>query len=182
MPSRLQETYGKEIVPKLMKQFSYGNQMQVPRLKKIVLNAGLGKQAIADPKAIEVAAKDIGSITGQRPVVTKAKKAISNFKLRKGLPVGCVVTLRADRMYEFMDRLCNIALPRVRDFKGVSPKGFDGLGSYTMGLKDQVIFPEIDIDKVQQTFGMNITFVTTAKSPEETKGLLDFLGMPFRKN
>jgi large subunit ribosomal protein L5 len=131
---------------------------------------------------IDSAAQDVARITGQRPVVTKAKKAISNFKLRKGLSIGCMVTLRQDRMYEFMDRLCNVALPRVRDFKGVSPKGFDGRGSYTLGLKEHVIFPEVDFDKVEKPFGMNITFVTTARNREEAKGLLALLGMPFREN
>jgi large subunit ribosomal protein L5 len=182
MAARLKETYLKEVVPTLMKQFSFKNRMQVPRLQKIVLNVGLGKQAIAEAKVIDMAVTELGRITGQKPVVTKAKKAISNFKLRKGLSIGCMVTLRQERMFEFMDRLCNVALPRVRDFKGVSPKGFDGRGSYTLGLKEHVIFPEIDFDKVEKSFGMNVTFVTTAKNKEETRGLLTHLGMMFREN
>jgi large subunit ribosomal protein L5 len=182
MPARLKERYLKETVPSLMKQFALKNRMQVPGLRKIVLNMGLGKMAVVDGKVIDVAAQDLGKITGQRPVVTKAKKAISNFKLRKGLSIGCMVTLRQDRMYEFMDRLCNVALPRVRDFKGVSPKGFDGRGSYTLGLKEHVIFPEIDVDKVEKVFGMNVTFVTSARNKEQTRGLLSQMGMPFREN
>lgn len=182
MTARLREAFTKEIVPALMKQFSFKNRMQVPCLKKIVLNVGLGKMAIADPKIIDTATQDLAKITGQKPVVTKAKKAISNFKLRRGLSIGCMVTLRQNRMYEFMDRLCNVALPRVRDFKGVSSKGFDGRGSYTLGLREQVIFPEVDFDKVEKSFGMNVTFVTTAKNKEEARGLLALLGMPFREN
>jgi large subunit ribosomal protein L5 len=182
MPARLKETYLKETVPNLMTKLGLKNRMEVPRLQKIVLNMGLGKMAIADAKVIDAAAQDLGRITGQKPVVTKAKKAISNFKLRRGLPIGCMVTLRQDRMYEFMDRLCNVALPRVRDFKGVSPKGFDGKGAYTLGLKEHMIFPEIDFDKVEKVYGMNITFVTTARNREQTRGLLTMLGMPFREN
>jgi large subunit ribosomal protein L5 len=162
-----------------MKEFNYGNRMQVPRLEKIVLNVGLG-EAIANAKLIDAAVEEVGVITGQRPVVTRAKKAIANFKLRQGLPIGVMVTLRQTRMYEFLDRLVNMALPRVRDFKGVSAKSFDGRGNYTLGLREQLIFPEINYDKVEKIKGMNITIVTTARTDEEARALLRLFGMPFR--
>jgi large subunit ribosomal protein L5 len=166
-------------VPALMKEFGYGNPMQVPRLEKIVLNIGLG-EAISNAKLIDAAVDDLGVITGQRPVVTKAKKAIANFKLRQGLPIGVMVTLRQNRMYEFLDRLVTVALPRVRDFKGVSGKSFDGRGNYTLGLREQLIFPEINYDKVEKIKGMNITIVTTARTDAEARALLRLFGMPFR--
>lgn len=178
---RLKEFYVKTVVPKLMEQFGYKNPNQVPRLEKIVLNMGLGK-AVADPKIIDVAAQDLTRITGQKVVITKAKKAIANFKLRQGLPIGCMVTLRAAHMFEFMDRLVSVALPRVRDFKGVSPKAFDTKGNYTLGIKEHMIFPEIDFDKVEKILGMNVTFVTTAQTKDEAKVLLTLMGMPFREN
>ncbi len=181
MTPRLKERYQKEVVPALMKQFGYKNKLQVPRMEKVVLNMGLGK-SLQDPKIVETAVADMAKITGQKPVITRAKKAIANFKLRKGLQIGCMVTLRANHMFEFMDRFCNITLPRVRDFKGISPKGFDQRGNYTMGVREHIIFPEIDFDKVEKTLGMNITFVTTAKTREEAQGLLGLMGMPFRKN
>ncbi|MFH1018384.1 MAG: 50S ribosomal protein L5 [Pseudomonadota bacterium] len=181
MTPRLKERYQKEVVPSLMKQFGYKNRLEVPRPEKVVLNMGLGK-SLADPKVIETAVADMATIVGQKPVVTRAKKAIANFKLRKGLQIGCMVTLRSNQMFEFMDRLFNIALPRVRDFKGVSPKGFDQKGNYTMGVKEHIIFPEIDFDKVEKILGMNITFVTTARTPEEAQSLLGLMGMPFRKS
>lgn len=178
--TRIKEKYQKEVVPALLKKFGYKNPMQVPRLKKIVLNMGLGK-AVSEPKVVDFAAGEMGKITGQKPVLTRAKKAISNFKLRKGLPIGCMVTMRKDRMYEFFDRLCNVALPRVRDFRGVSNKAFDDRGNYTLGLKEHTIFPEVDFDKVETQMGMNITIVTTAKNKEEGMELLTLLGLPFRK-
>jgi large subunit ribosomal protein L5 len=181
MKARLKEQYYKEVVPGLMEEFGYKNRLQAPRLQKVVLNMGLGK-SLADPKVIEAATADMAKIAGQKPVVTRAKKAIANFKLRKGLQIGCMVTLRSNQMFEFVDRFCNIALARVRDFRGVSPKGFDQRGSYTMGIREHVIFPEIDFDKVEKILGMNITFVTTAKTPAEAQSLLTRLGMPFRKN
>jgi len=176
---RLRDRYFKDCVPALMKEFNYGNTMQVPRLEKIVLNIGLG-EAISNGKLIDAAVEELGVITGQRPVVTRAKKAIANFKLRQGLPIGVMVTLRQNRMYEFLDRLVNMALPRVRDFKGVSGKSFDGRGNYTLGLREQLIFPEINYDKVEKIKGMNITIVTTARTDEEAKALLRLFGMPFR--
>ncbi len=181
MTPRLKEKYQNEAVPKLMEQFKYGNKMEVPRLEKITINMGLGK-ALEDPKLIQSAVGDLAAITGQRPVVTQAKKAISNFKLRKGLQIGASVTLRASRMYEFLDRFCNVALPRVRDFKGIPSKSFDHRGNYTVGIREHIIFPEIDVDKMERPIGMNITFVTTAKTDEEGKSLLKLLGMPFREN
>jgi large subunit ribosomal protein L5 len=181
MNPRIREQYDKEAVPALMKQFGYKNRLQVPRLERIVLNMGLGK-GTADPKIVETGASEQAKIAGQKPVVTRAKKAISNFKLRKGLQIGAMVTLRQRNMYEFMDRLCNVALPRVRDFKGVSPKSFDTRGNYTLGIREHIIFPEIDFDKVDKVLGMNVTFVTTARTSEEAKALLGYLGMPFRKN
>jgi large subunit ribosomal protein L5 len=178
-PVRLQEHYQKKVVPVLMKEFSYGNPMQVPRLECIVLNVGMG-EATQNAKLLDSAVKELGTITGQRPVVTKARKAIANFKLRKGLPIGAKVTLRGRRMYEFLDRLITAALPRIRDFKGVSPKSFDGRGNYTLGLKEQLIFPEIKYDAVASIHGMDITIVTTATTNDEGKALLKHLGVPYR--
>lgn len=176
---RLRERYKKEIVPALMKRFSYTSPMQVPRLSRIAVNMGLGA-AVGNPKIIDSALVELTAITGQKPVVTRSKKAIANFKLREGLPIGIKVTLRRERMWEFMDRLVTLALPRVRDFRGTSPKAFDGAGNYTLGLKEQIVFPEIEFDGVDSIKGMNITFVTTAASNEEAKELLAQLGMPFR--
>lgn len=178
--SRLRELYKTEVVPALMKQFGYSNVMAVPRLVKINVNMGLG-EAIANAKVLDVAAEELAAITGQRPVVTKAKKSIAAFKLRQGMPIGVTATLRGSRMYEFLDRLVSIALPRVRDFRGVSPKSFDGRGNYTLGLKDQLVFPEIDFAKADKARGMNVTVVTTARSDEEAYELLRILGMPFAK-
>ncbi|MBI4482568.1 MAG: 50S ribosomal protein L5 [Acidobacteria bacterium] len=178
--ARLKGHYKKEIIPALTKQFNYKNVMAVPRLEKIVVNMGLG-DALQNPKVMDVAGEEIATITGQRPVVTRAKKAISAFKLRKGMPIGACVVLRGDRMYEFFDRLVNIALPRVRDFKGVSDKSFDGRGNFTLGLRDQMIFPEVDYAKVDKIRGMNVTICTTAKTDHEAKQLLSQLGMPFIK-
>lgn len=177
--ARLKEKYVNEIVSKLREKFSYKNIMQVPRLEKIVINMGLG-EAIQNAKAIDAAVGDLATISGQRPVVTRAKKSIAGFKLRAGMPIGVKVTLRGDRMYEFADKLFNIALPRVRDFRGVSGKSFDGRGNYTLGIKEQLIFPEIEYDKVDKVRGMDIVFVTSAKTDEEAKELLTQLGMPFR--
>lgn len=176
---RLRERYKKETVPALMKRFEYTSPMQVPRLDRIVINMGLGA-AVGNPKIIDAAVEELRAITGQKPVVTRSKKAIANFKLREGLPIGVKVTLRRERMWEFLDRLVNLALPRVRDFRGTSPKAFDGAGNYTLGLKEQIVFPEINFDSVDSVKGMNITFVTTADTNEEAKELLQQLGMPFR--
>ena len=178
--SRLREFYKTDALPALVKHFGYKNVMAVPRLVKINVNMGLG-EAIANAKVLDVAAEELSAITGQRPVVTKAKKSIAAFKLRQGMPIGVTVTLRGDRMYEFMDRLVNIALPRVRDFRGVSLRSFDGRGNYTLGLRDQLLFPEIDFGKADKARGMNITVVTTAKSDDEAYELLKLLGMPFAK-
>lgn len=177
--ARLSELYNKELVPQLMKDFSYKNVMQVPKLEKIVINMGLG-EAIQNVKILDSAAAELSLIAGQKPVITKAKKSIAGFKLRQGMPIGCAVTLRKDKMYEFLDRLINVSLPRVRDFKGVSGKGFDGKGNYSLGVKEQLIFPEIDYDKIDKIKGLNITIVTSAKNDEEGKALLKLLGMPFR--
>jgi len=179
--SRLKELYKKEVVDALVKKFGYTNVMAVPKLDKIVINVGLG-EAIRNPKVMDSAVSEVTAITGQKPIVTKAKRPISSFKLRKGMPIGCCVTLRRERMYEFFDRLVNIGLPRVRDFRGVSARSFDGRGNFTLGLKDQLIFPEIDYGKVDSTRGMNVTIVTTARTDEESKELLRLLGMPFVKN
>jgi large subunit ribosomal protein L5 len=179
--SRLKEKYKSEVVDALMKKFGYANVMAAPKVTKIIINLGVG-EAIRNPKAMDSAVDELTSITGQKPIITKAKKPISSFKLRKGMPIGCCVTLRRERMYEFFDRLVNIALPRVRDFKGVSGRSFDGRGNYTLGLKDQLLFPEVDYGKVEQARGMNVTIVTTAKTDEEAKELLRLLGMPFSKN
>ncbi len=176
---RLRERYTKEVAPKLMKRFGYTNVMQVPRLQKICVNSGLG-EATANPKLIEAVVQEISAITGQKPVVTRAKKSIANFKVREKMPIGVMVTLRRERMWEFLDRLVSISLPRVRDFRGVSGRGFDGAGNYTLGLREQIVFPEVNFDKVEKVKGMNITMVTTAQSNEEAKELLTQLGMPFR--
>ena len=177
--ARLQDQYNAEMVPSLKEKFGYRNVMQVPKLSKVVVNMGLG-DAIENVKVIETAAAEIGIITGQKPVVTKARKSIANFKLREGVPIGVMVTLRRDRMYTFLDKLITIALPRVRDFKGVSPKGFDGRGNYTLGIKEQIMFPEINYDKIEKIRGMNITIMTTARTDEEGLELLRLIGMPFR--
>lgn len=179
-PSPLEKKYKEEVAPLLIKQFHYKNNMQCPRLTRIVVNTSL-KEALQDPKILDKALLELAQITGQRPFLTLAKKSISNFKLRAGQPIGCAVTLRKRYMYEFFNRLVNIVLPRVRDFKGVSPKGFDGRGNYTLGLTEQTIFPEIHHDKVDKIFGMNVTFVTTAGTNEEGKTLLKTMGMPFRE-
>ncbi len=177
--SRLKDIYSSEIVPKLRNDYSYKSCMEVPQIKKIVVNMGLG-EAIQNVKILDSATTELGLITGQKSVITKAKKSIATFKLREGMPIGCMVTLRRDRMYEFLDRLINVSLARVRDFKGVSGKAFDGKGNYTLGVKDQLIFPEINYDNVDKIKGMNITIVTSAKTDEEGKALLKYLGMPFR--
>ena len=179
MKSALHQRYAAEVVPALTSEFRYRNAMQVPRLEKIVVNIGLG-EALTNSKAVDAAVGDLALITGQRAIVTKAKKSIATFKVREGNPVGAKVTLRGERMWDFLDRLVSIALPRVRDFKGVSPKGFDGRGNYTLGLRDQLLFPEIDYMKVDKARGMNISVVTTAKTDEESRRLLQLLGMPFR--
>jgi large subunit ribosomal protein L5 len=180
--ARLRDRYKNDIVPALMKEFSYGNAMAVPRLEKIVLNVGVGREAQNNPKVFDQAAAELATVSGQKPVVTRAKKSIAAFKLRTGMPVGVSVTLRGERMYEFLDRLVNAVLPRVRDFRGVSPKAFDGRGNYTIGIKEQLIFPEIDFNKVDRIRGMNISLVTTARSDEEGRALLRQFGMPFSKN
>ena len=177
--ARLKEQYQKKVIPALMKEFNYRNIMEVPKLEKVVINMGLG-EAIQNAKILDSAQSELAAITGQKPVVTKAKKSIANFKLRAGMPIGCKVTLRRERMYEFFDRLVNVALPRIRDFKGVSGKSFDGRGNYALGIREQIIFPEIDYDKIDKIKGMNIVISTTAKSDEEGKALLKMMGMPFR--
>lgn len=178
-PARLRLRYREEVIPALMKEFGYKNPMQVPRIEKVVVNMGLG-EAIANAKLLDGAVDQLAAITGQKPVVTRARKSIANFKLREGQSIGAMVTLRSHRMYEFLDRLMNIALPRVRDFKGVSGKAFDGAGNYTLGVREQIIFPEINYDKIEKIKGMNITIVTSAKNDEEGRALLRLLGMPFR--
>ena len=178
---RLREQFDKEIRGKLTEQFGYANVMQVPRLDKVVLNMGIG-EAVNDRKKAELAAADLALIAGQKPVVTHARKSVAQFKVRENMPIGAMVTLRGQRMYEFLDRLIAIALPRVRDFRGISPKGFDGRGNYTLGLRDQLIFPEIDYMKVDKNRGMNISVVTTARTNEEARRLLQLIGMPFRQN
>ena len=177
--SRLRERYQKEIVPALRKEFSYTNPMAIPRLRKIVVNIGVG-EATQNIKVLDAASQELGWITGQKPIVHRARKSIAQFKLRQGMPIGCSVTLRGERMYEFLDRLVNITLPRVRDFRGLPTKAFDGRGNYTLGIRDQLIFPEIDYTKVDKTRGMNITLVTDAKNDEEGRSLLRHLGVPFR--
>jgi len=179
MNPRVQDKYIKQVAPALMKEFGLKNIMQVPKLQKVVINMGLGRAA-SEPKLVDFAVGELAKITGQKPVVTRARKAISNFKLRKGLPIGCCVTLRKQTMYEFIDRLCSVALPRVRDFRGVSVKGFDNRGNYTLGLKEHTIFPEIEMDKIDSNIGMNITFVSNAKNKEQGRALLTHLGVPFR--
>jgi large subunit ribosomal protein L5 len=179
MPARLLERYRKEIAPKLSQEFGYKNHHQVPRVQKVVVNIGLG-QATQNPKLLEKATEELAAIAGQKPLVRKARKSIANFKLREGQAIGCMVTLRGDRMWEFLDRLMNVALPRVRDFKGVSAKAFDGRGNYTLGLREQIIFPEIDYDKVERITGLNVTVCTTARTDAEGRALLGHLGMPFR--
>ena len=176
--ARLKDKYLDEVVPGLQEQFKYTNVMAIPKLDKVVINIGLG-EAVQNPKALDAALNDLTLITGQKPVVTRAKKSIASFKLREGMPVGVKVTLRGDRMYEFVDRLLSVALPRVRDFRGVSPKSFDGRGNYSLGLKEQLIFPEIEYDKIDKLRGMEIVFATTAKTDEEGRALLKLLGMPF---
>ena len=179
--SRLKDRYLNEVVPSLRKEFGYKNPMAVPKVEKVVVNMGLG-EATQNAKIVDTGADELGRITGQKAVITRAKKSIAQFKVRQGMPVGTMVTLRGERMYEFLDRLISIALPRVRDFKGVSPKGFDGRGNYTLGLRDQLNFPEIDYMKVDKNRGMNISVVTTARTDEEARKLLQLLGMPFRTN
>ena len=178
---RLKEMYTNEVAPALMSKFSYKSTMQIPKLEKVVINIGMG-EAKENPKAIEAAAADLAAITGQKPVLTKAKKSVANFKLREGMNIGLKVTLRADRMYEFVDRLFNVALPRVRDFRGINPNSFDGRGNYALGIKEQLIFPEIDYDKIDKIRGMDIIFVTTAKTDEESRELLSLMGAPFSKS
>jgi len=179
--SRLKERYDKDVLPALRKEFGYTNLMAVPRLTKVVVNMGLG-EGTQNAKIVDTGAEELGKITGQKAAVTRSKKSISQFKVRKNMPIGAMVTLRGERMYDFLDRLIAIALPRVRDFRGVSPKGFDGRGNYTLGLKDQLMFPEIDYMKVDKNRGMNVSVVTTAKTDEEARRLLQLLGMPFRAN
>ena len=179
MAPRLKEKYIKEIAPVLKKEFSFTNSMQIPKLSKVVVNIGVG-EAVQDIKELDSATGDLSIVTGQKPIIRRARKSISNFKLRAGMPVGCMVTLRGERMYEFVDRLLNFAIPRIRDFRGVPGRSFDGRGNYTLGIKEQIIFPEIDFDKIDKTRGMDITFVTTTNKDEESKALLRALGMPFR--
>ena len=180
MPPRLKERYREEVVPALMKEFSYQNVMQVPRLQKIVVNIGLG-EAIQNPKALDSASEDVAAITGQKPVITRSKRSIANFKLRTGMPIGVTVTLRGDRMYELLDRMVNAALPRIRDFQGVSPNSFDGRGNYSLGIKEQTIFPELEYDKIDRIRGLQFTMVTSARTDEEGKRLLELMGMPFAR-
>jgi large subunit ribosomal protein L5 len=177
----LRERYKAEVVPALMKQFGYRNVMQVPKVEKVVVNMGIG-DAVSNPKALENAVGELAMITGQHPVVTKAKKSIANFKVRAGMKIGCMVTLRGERMYSFLDRLFNVTLPRVRDFRGLGSKAFDGRGNYTLGLKEQLIFPEVDYEKVEKIRGMDVVIVTTARTDEEGHGLLAALGLPFRES
>jgi len=179
--TRMKDKYGKEVVPALRKEFGYKNVMAVPRITKVVVNMGLG-EGTQNAKIVDTGAEELGKITGQRATIRRATKSISQFKLRKGLPIGAMVTLRGERMYEFLDRLISVALPRVRDFRGVSPKGFDGRGNFTLGLKDQLLFPEIDYLKVDKARGMNVSVVTTAKTNEEARRLLQLMGMPFRQS
>ncbi|NLY54625.1 MAG: 50S ribosomal protein L5 [Firmicutes bacterium] len=177
---RLKEKYQNEVIPAMQKKFGYTNVMQTPRLEKVIINMGVGK-AIGNPKVLEAAARDLATIAGQKPVITRARKSVSNFRVRQGMAIGTKVTLRGDRMYEFLDKLMNINLPRVRDFRGVSPTSFDGRGNYSLGIREQLVFPEIDYDQIEQIQGMDITIVTTARTDEEAKALLEFLGMPFRQ-
>lgn len=179
--NRLVKKYKEEVAPKLKEEFKYKSVMQIPRLEKIVLNVGFGGESVNNPKVTQYIEYALARISGQKPVVTKSKKAIAAFKLKENLPVGCMVTLRRDRMWNFLDRLISVALPRVRDFRGVPKKGFDGRGNFTMGVREQIIFPEVEVDKVDKVRGMDITFVTTSKSDEESKALLQGLGLPFRR-
>ena len=176
----LEERYKKECVPKLMEHFGYKNPHQVPKIEKVTLNMGLG-EAIENPKVLDSAVEELTRISGQKPLVTRARKSIAAFKVREGMPIGCCVTLRGRRMYDFLTKLINIAIPRIRDFRGISPKAFDGKGNYTLGIKEQIIFPEIDYDKIDKIKGMNVTIVTSAETDDESRYLLDTLGMPFRK-
>ena len=180
MAPRLKEKYQKEVVPALQKEFDYNNPMQVPSVHKVVVNIGMG-EAIQNAKAMDAAVSDLASITGQRPVITRAKRSVAAFKLREGMQIGCMVTLRGDRMYYFLDKLINVALPRLRDFQGVSPEAFDGRGNYTLGLREQLVFPEIDYDKVDKVRGMEVSIVTTARTDEEGRRLLRLMGMPFKR-
>ena len=177
---RLKDRYRKEIVPALMEEFGYRNVMEVPHLKKIVVNIGMG-EALQDVKALDAATRDIATITGQKPIITRAKKSIAGFKLREGNPIGVKVTLRGNRMYDFLDRMCNVALPRRRDFRGISPDSFDGRGNYTLGFKEQLVWPEVDYDSIDKIRGMEVTIVTTARTDEEGRRLLQLFGMPFRR-
>lgn len=179
MTARLREFYNKEVVPAMIKEFNYKNRMQAPKLERIVLNMGLG-EAVKDVKIVDAAVRDMTMISGQKPVVTKAKKSIATFKLRAGMPIGCMVTLRGEKMYEFFDRFVNFSVPRIRDFKGMSDKSFDGRGNYTIGVKEQIIFPEIEYDKIDKLRGLNITICTTSESDEEAKAFLKNMGLPFR--
>lgn len=178
--ARLREKYQNEVVPKLAEQFRYKSSMQIPRIEKIVVNMGLG-EAIQNIKILDSAAEELAQLTGQKPVITRARQSIAAFKLRKGMPIGCMVTLRGNRMYEFFDKLVNVALPRVRDFRGISSKALDGRGNYTLGIKEHIIFPEIDYDKIDKIKGMNITIVTSAQTDDEARTLLALMGMPFRQ-
>jgi large subunit ribosomal protein L5 len=179
--SRLKDKYQKEVMPALKKEFGYANTMAIPKIRKVVINMGLG-EATSNAKIVDTAADELSKISGQKAAVRRAKKSIAAFKVREGMPIGAMVTLRGERMYEFLDRLMSIALPRVRDFKGISPKGFDGRGNYTLGLRDQIIFPEIDYMKVDKARGMNVSVVTSAKTDEEARKLLQLIGLPFRSN
>jgi large subunit ribosomal protein L5 len=181
MPARLKQMYRDEVVPTMMREFGYKNVMQVPRLEKIVVNIGLG-EALQNPRALDSASQDIAIITGQKPIITRAKRSIANFKVREGNPIGLKVTVGGDRMYEFFDRMVNATLPRIRDFHGVSGKAFDGRGNFSLGIREQLVFPEIDYDKVDRIRGLQVTVITTAKSDEEGKRLLELLGMPFSRN
>ncbi len=179
MTSRMHDKYRKDVIPALTKRFNYPNSMAVPRVRKVTVNIGLG-EASQNVKLLDTAAQELGQIAGQTPVITRAKKSIANFKIRKGMPIGCMVTLRGERMYEFLDRLANIVLPRLRDFKGLAPNSFDGRGNYTLGLRDQLVFPEIDYTRVDKIKGMNVTITTSARTDEEGRELLKLLGVPFR--
>ena len=180
MASRLKEKYQQEVVPGLQKQFNYVNPMQVPKVYKVVVNIGMG-EVIQNAKAMDAAVSDLSTITGQRPVITRAKRSVAAFKLREGMQIGCMVTLRGERMYQFLDKLMNVALPRLRDFQGVSPEAFDGRGNFTLGLREQLVFPEIDYDKVDKVRGMEVSIVTTARTDEEGRELLKLMGMPFKR-
>lgn len=180
LASRLKEKYRQEVVPALLKEFNYGNPMQVPGVHKVVINIGMG-EVIQNAKAMDAAVADLTAITGQRPVITRAKRSVAAFKLREGMPIGCMVTLRGERMYHFLDKLINVALPRIRDFQGISADAFDGRGNYTLGLREQLVFPEIDYDKVDKLRGMEVSIVTTSRTDEEGRRLLALMGMPFKK-